>query len=119
LIISCCGDLANAPKSILPNSPYRFFEFCVNKEKIAKSIEFLWKKGLIDISYKQNGIFYQANRLTGLFVNNLSSEICKDLTLIASWIVNNYYNYTEDNIKKLFYSELKSKSTDFSKIGAV
>lgn len=113
------GDLDNAPNSILPNSPYRFFEFNVNKEKISQSVEFLWRKGLVNISYNANGIFYQANRLTNLFVKTLHNELCEQLKYTASWVVDNFYEYSESDLNKLFYSKLKSKSIDFSKIGAI
>lgn len=113
------GDIDNAPDSILPNSPYRFFEFHVNKENILQSVEFLWRKGLVDINYNANGIFYRANRLTNLFVKTLHSELSEQLKYTASWIVNNFYKYSESDLKELFYSKLKSKSIGFSKIGVI
>lgn len=113
------GDIDNAPDSILPNSPYRFFEFHVNKENISQSVEFLWRKGLVDISYNANGIFYKANRLTDLFVKTIQNELCEQLKHTASWVVDNFYKYSENDLKDLFYSKLKSKSTGFSKIGVI
>ena len=113
------GDIDNAPDSILPNSPYRFFEFHVNKENISQAVEFLWRKGLVDISYTANGIFYKANRLTNLFVKTLQNDLCEKLKYTASWVVDNFYKYSENDLKEFFYSKLKSKSIDFSKIGAI
>ncbi len=113
------GDIDDAPDSILPNSPYRFFEFHVNKENISQSVEFLWRKGLVDISYNANGIFYKANRLTNLFVTTIQNELCEQLKHTASWVVDNFYKYSENDLKDLFYSKLKSKSTDFSRIGVI
>lgn len=113
------GDIKNAPQSLLPNSPYRFFEFHVNKEKIANAIEYLWKKGLIDVEYKENGIFYKSNRLTGLFVSNLKSQFSKELKNTALWVIKNFNHHTESGLKELFDTTLKSKKYDFKKIGVL
>ncbi len=109
-LLTHSGDIDNTQDSILPNSPYRFFEFQVNKEKIVKAIDMLWKKGLIDVEYKSNGIFYKANRLTKVLTDNLKSKMANSLKEKAVWVINSFYSISEKQLNDIFYKELKNKS---------
>lgn len=113
------GDVIDGPKSILPESPFRYFEYSVKKQGITDSVDFLWRKGLISVDYQDNGIYYKSNRLTELFLDSFESELYKELKETASWVVKNFATYNHEDLRKFFNQELKNKGGDFSNIGIV
>jgi len=113
------GDIENGPKSLFPDSPFRFFEYHVNKEKITSAIDFLWRRDLIDVEYKETGIYYKANRLTKMFLDSFNSKLYYEIKDISKWIIERFKTYSIENLKILFNDKVKSKSGNFSSIGMV
>ncbi len=84
---------------------------------IKNALKILAQKQLIDVIYSEKGIYYLNNKLTGLFINKLTSIYSKKLIKQAKWVKKHFKKYDEQNIKKYFEKTMSKWDSEFSTYG--
>lgn len=96
------GDFHNGPVSLHANIPYREGELVVKRKVLNQSLSLFISKGLIHKKFYKNGIYFEKNELTELFISNFKSSYFKKLEDVVEWIRLNVPCENEKNIKKYF-----------------
>lgn len=111
------NDFDKKQNSILPNSPFRKEELSIKIKLIKNALKILAQKQLIDVIYNEKGIYYASNKLTGLFIDKLTSIYSKKLIKQAKWVKKYFKKYNEQNIAKYFENTMSKWDSEFSMYG--
>ena len=113
------ADIAGGPTSLHPAVPRRGAELLVKRGSIQAGINLLLAKELIHIEFSPEGFNYRATELTGAFVGLLKSEYAMALKVRAEWVVNRFYNYTDNDLQGFVSGNVGRWGTEFEMITAV
>lgn len=111
------GDFDINENSLYPSSPFRKEELYVKNSLIKKALNILCQKQLINIEYKDTGIFYKKNELTPLFLSHINAEYLSLLKTKAKWVNNNFQLYNDSEIKEYFDKTIGKWRSEFSTYG--
>ncbi len=97
------GDVGG-PKSLHPMLPLRTAELLVRRKLIEEGLLLMMGRDLIERFADKNGILYQASDQAESFVSLLSSPYLQGLKERAIWVIENFGNYNEIELKDTLQS---------------
>lgn len=109
------SDVPNGPKSIHPSTPHRSTEILVKRELVKKGLTLMHSKQLVDSVFDSNGITYKATELTGPFIEYNNTEYASSLRRVATWLVNEFENYSDEKLSLFIKNNLDVWGGEFSK----
>ncbi|MBY0098706.1 ABC-three component system middle component 2 [Mesobacillus maritimus] len=89
-IVLHAKDLDERQKNLHPSLPFRSSEIIIRRKLIIEGLEMLVSRGLVNITHNQDGIFYQSNKTTKLFLELLNSNYSIKLRNLSEWALSNY-----------------------------
>lgn len=98
------GDFEGSLDSVHPNTPYRYGEIYVKREGFQNGLKLMSKKELINVEFTKDGVEYSSNQTTSAFLSHLESQYYKKLDERSKWLVKEYGNYTNYELKFLLES---------------
>jgi hypothetical protein len=92
------GDV-DGPPSIHPALPLRSGELLVRRQLIERGLMLMISRGLVSRHPTPNGFMYQAEDDAGPFLDALTAEYLKDLKDRAAWVVERFYDMSDQEIR--------------------
>jgi hypothetical protein len=93
-------DIDNSLKSLHPSNQGHSSEIVVKRELIMQGIKFALNKGLIDIEYTEEGIFYKRNKITERFIKIFESEYINKYKKNTFIIHQRFNKYSDEELDK-------------------
>lgn len=87
-------------KSLHPDNPFYGIELLTKRDLIKESLNLLISKGLIDIKYSVDGIFYIPNGVSNYFLSYFEGIYFNDLNNSINEILNKFKGYSREDLKK-------------------
>lgn len=87
-------------KSLHPENPFYGIELLTKRDLLKESINLLISKGLIDIKYSDDGIYYIPNGITNYFLSYFEGIYFDNLNNSINIILNKFKGYSRDDLKK-------------------
>ncbi len=109
------SDIDPSQRSLHPSYPYRSGEILVKRERLRNGLLIMKSKQLIDINFDSRGITYRANDLTLHFLQYFNSEYVERLKSSVSWVVNEFENYSDEQLDQYMKQNIKRWGSEFSK----
>jgi hypothetical protein len=109
------SDLKDGPGSIHPPSPFRAGELAVKRDILKQGLQILHKKGLVEVSFDEGGIFYRANGSGQKIVTNWNTSYGSKLKDISSWLAGELRELSDDNFKKYISKNAQGLNVEFFK----
>jgi hypothetical protein len=103
-IVVHTGDIENAPPSLHPNILQRSGELLVRRPLVENGLVLMESKRLVQKVITPDGFFYCATELASVFIENLTNEYIKELSLRAQWAVTMYNDYGDRLFSEIFNS---------------
>lgn len=111
------GEFDERYPSLHPETPYRYSRLLVKREAFKEGIEQMCKNGLINIEFTSEGICYQKNKFTGIFLNNLNSNYKCKLVQRANWIANEIHTDESKTVIKELKNRISRYGIEFYREG--
>lgn len=111
------GDFDSDQSSLIPPSPFRREELSVKADLIQNALALLSKKQLIDVVFKEKGVFYKRNNLTRLFLRNFTSGYYIKIAEKAKWVKKHFKKYDDQRLKAYFDLSIEQWKSEFSAYG--
>jgi hypothetical protein len=92
------GDV-DGPPSIHPALPLRSGELLVRRQLIERGLMLMISRGLVSRHATPNGFMYQAEDDAGPFLDALTAEYLNDLKDRAAWVVERFYDMSDQEIR--------------------
>ncbi|PEA07846.1 hypothetical protein CN425_27115 [Bacillus cereus] len=106
-------DLDVEQENLHPSLPYRSTEIIIRRKLISEGLELLVSKGLINIIYNNDGIFYKSNEMTHLFVNLLGSSYFKRLNILSEWAITTYGEISTEELNNFINKNIQLWGGEF------
>lgn len=114
-LLTHSGD-AGGPESIHLNTPNRISEISIKREKIDDAMFLLCSKGLAEMVFNKNGIFYVASDSITPFLNELSSQYINQLKKISLWVTDSFKQYDDNDLVSYFDKNINKWGGEFETI---
>jgi hypothetical protein len=83
-------DIEGGPEGLHPQTPHRGGEILVRRGLLQAGLTLYESRGLIELAYKDGGIFFAATDKSADYLDTLSTEYLKGLRERADWVVHNF-----------------------------
>jgi hypothetical protein len=107
------NDLDSGQTNLHPSLPHRSSEILIRRKLIQEGLEILVSKGLIEIIYCEDGLFYKSNEMTHLFVNLLESNYYRRLQSQCMWIIDKFGEIETKELKNLVNNKIQLWGGEF------
>jgi hypothetical protein len=109
------GDV-NGPESLHAPLPMRAGELLVRRNIIEKGLLLMMSRGLLARTVTDSGIEYMASEKTNSFVSNLNSPYLVKLIERAGWVVENFGEKTDEELKGMIKGFFDHWTTQFQPV---
>lgn len=106
-------DLDMSQKNLHPSLPFRSSELIIRRKLITEGLEMLVSKGLINIVYNDDGIYYKSNPSTELFANLLISDYALKLKALSEWVIKKYGKLSTNQLASLVNKGIRLWGSEF------
>ncbi len=107
------GDVENGPPSIHPAIPNRSGEILVRRKIIEEGINSFVKRGLIEKVFSKDGIDFCASDNASIFLDILEEEYTTLLKHRASWVVENFSQFSNKKLNTYMKNNLDNWGGEF------
>jgi hypothetical protein len=107
------------PESLHAPLPLRAGELLVRRQLIEKGLLLMMSKGLIERYTAVAGIEYAAGDTASPYLASLTAPYTLRLRERAQWLVNNFKNFTTDEIRGLIRRFFERWSSEFESVKAI
>lgn len=107
------GDVANGPTSIHPPTPHRSGELLVRRPLIEFGIKLMMSKSIIECEFSTCGILYFAGDWSIEFLESLGSEYTQSIKDRATWVVQQFSHYSDENLTSFMRSNWSHWGAEF------
>jgi hypothetical protein len=106
-------DVDNEQENLHPSLPLRSSEIIIKRKLISEGINLLVSKGLVEIIYKDEGVFYKPNALTAMFVDLLKSDYFNNLKSLANWVAKKYSSIETSELSSIVKENIQLWGGEF------
>jgi hypothetical protein len=96
-----------------PSLPHRSSEIIIRRKLIQEGLDILVSKGLVDIIYDEEGLFYKSNEMTDIFINLLKSEYFLSLQSQCVWVINKCGGVSTNQLNNLVNEKIQLWGGEF------
>lgn len=107
------GDISGGPESLHPATPHRSGELLIRRPVLESGLKLMVSRGLVNVIYKKDGIFYSATDDAAPFIDSLSSKYVTELSAKSYWLVENFDNQEFNCIQSMISDNLESWGGEF------
>jgi len=100
-VIVHSGDLAGGPESLHAPSPMRAGEISLRRGLVEQGLQLLASRGLVKRTLDHNGILYQAEDLTNLYISSMRGNYFEALKIRSLWAVSLTEPMNDEAINRL------------------
>jgi hypothetical protein len=109
------ADIDNTYISLHPDNPNHSSEIAVRRNIVNKGLVLMTSKGLLDIKYTKNGIYYQKNNLTEHFINLFSNGYVEHLKKNITVVIEKFSTYSDAQIYRYINKSIGTWTGEFEK----
>lgn len=106
-------DLDERQKNLHPSLPFRSSEIIIRRKLIIEGLEMLVSRGLVNIIHNKEGIFYQSNQMTELFLELMNSNYSIKLKNLSEWALSNYGKLNTQQLASLVNEGIQLWGSEF------
>lgn len=107
------GDLDESKPSLHTPVPYQKGELLIRKPIIQKGLSLLMSKGLANLVYLPNGLYYSASEKSTPFIESLDASYTASLIDRAKWTVSNFANLGSNEMHALL-NQIEQNNNKFN-----
>ncbi|HEX3998803.1 MAG TPA: ABC-three component system middle component 2 [Pirellulales bacterium] len=108
------GDIENGPASLHPATPIRTSELLVRRGMIDRGLTLLESRGLVQRSYREDGIAFIASQLASPFLLYFESEYAKQCGEVAGWISATFDAMSAEDLQEFIQSRVGKWGVEFT-----
>jgi hypothetical protein len=108
------ADIENGPASLHPATPIRTGELLVRRGLIDRGLSLLESRGLVERSYRQDGIVFIATQLADPFLGYFQSAYAKQSIEIAQWISDTFSSLSGPDLQAFIQSRVGKWGIEFT-----
>lgn len=108
-------DIDQNYKSLHPSNPSHSTEIIVRRKLIKSAIEYMTLKGLVDVMYTAQGIFYRRNNATSGFLSYFQSEYIKRLRSNIVIVDTRFSEFSDHKLGKYVAENLGKWAGEFER----
>jgi len=108
-------DIDGNLESLHPSNPSHSTELIVRREIIKCSLELMALKGLLDVKYTAQGIYYKYNSITEKFLSFCNSNYAKQLQKNFSMVHTFFLDFTDYKLEKYIANNIGKWAGEFEK----
>ncbi|MDP9702408.1 hypothetical protein J2T16_005386 [Paenibacillus intestini] len=106
-------DIDCEQENLHPSLPLRSSEIIIKRKLVSEGLELLISRGLIEIIYKDTGIYYKSNKLTHMFTNLLKSDYFNRLKGLSNWVVEKYGSFDTPELNSIVNKNIQLWGGEF------
>jgi hypothetical protein len=107
------GDVPDGPSSLHPATPYRAQEYAIRREMLQQGLLLMASRDLVEIVVPKNGIEYVGTEILIPFLDRMTSEYTKELTLRARWVALRFGKTPDDQLATFFNENIGRWGSEF------
>jgi hypothetical protein len=107
------NDLDPDQMNLHPSLPHRSSEIIIRRKLVQEGLDILVSKGLVDIIYDEEGLFYKSNQITTLFVKLLKSNYYNRLRSQCKWVIDSYGDIDTKELNTLVNNKIQVWGGEF------
>lgn len=107
------GDISGGPESLHPATPHRSGEILIRRPVLESGLQLMISKGFVDVSYREDGIFYFATEAVSPFIDSLVSKYVSDMEEKSYWLVNEFDSFCLKSIQEMVNQNLENWGGEF------
>lgn len=94
-------DIDDGPVGLHPKTPHRSGELLVRRSAVRQGIKLYASRGLLTEHYSTDGIYFTATDVSAQFVDALTTEYVGLLRQRASWVINRFRTYSDEEVSRM------------------
>jgi len=108
------SDIDEKMESLHPPVPNRSGEIFVRRAIVEEGLNLLYSRNLLEILYEKDGIEYKAGENATPFLENLSSEYFKKLSLKVQWVISHFSHLNNRELHEIMQSNIERLKDEFN-----
>lgn len=107
------ADIDGGPESLHPATPHRSGEILIRRPILEAGLKLMISRGLVKVSYRDDGIFYSASENSSPFLDCLSSKYVSELVKRSQWLIDMFDTYDLNDIQVIVNNNIANWGGEF------
>lgn len=108
------ADIEKGPNSLHPATPIRSSELLVRRGLIDRGLKLLESRGLVERSYRDDGIAFLASKLAGPFLEYFESDYARRCVEVAAWIAATFDKMSPQELQAFIQNRVGKWGVEFT-----